>query len=445
MHRSIIPLAVGSLLLVSACDDDDNGVAGPGDEGVALELVAEGLTSPVALVEPPDGSGRLFVVDQIGEIRIIDSDGELLDEPFLSVEDRMVELMSSFDERGLLGLAFHPEYQDNGRFYVYYTAPPRLQDYNNTSRVSGFSVMAGNPDRADPGSEVVIIEEDQPQFNHEGGTLAFGPDGYLYISWGDGGGANDNQFGHVPDWYEFNEGGNGQDVEQNFLGSILRIDIDAGDPYFIPADNPFVGGPGLDEIYAYGFRNPYRFSFDMGGNNDLLVGDAGQELWEEVSIVENGGNYGWNVKEGTHCFDASQPEDPPSSCPDTDPEGDPLIDPVIEFRNSKIGDGGVGVVVVGGYVYRGSQLPDLEGQYIFGAWSTSFSIPDGVLLVADPESGPGLWDFEEIELTNTPAGDLGSFLMGFGQDADGEVYVLTSDAVGPSGQTGAVYRLVAGS
>src|SRR5688572_12634217 len=180
------------------------------------------------------------------------------------------------------------------------------------------------------------LQVDHPQANHNGGTIAFGPDGYLYISIGDGGGRDDEGLGHVEDWYLDNAGGNGQDITQNLLGNILRIDVDRGAPYAIPADNPFVGKAGLDEIYAYGLRNPYRMAFDPGGSHILLSMDAGQELWEEVSVIEKGGNYGWNVKEGTHCFDAENPTVSPATCPSVDPTtGIPLTDPVIEFANAK--------------------------------------------------------------------------------------------------------------
>ena len=319
------PRAVTGLLLAAvvglgwtACDEDE--VIPPvGNEVLDVELVAEGLTAPGLLREAPDGSGRLFVVDQAGLIRVIDADGTLLPEPFLDVRSRMVTLNAGFDERGLLGLDFHPDYATNGRFYVYYSAPLRAgapAAFNHTSHVSEFTVSS-DPNVADAGSEEVLLQVDQPQFNHNAGTVAFGPDGYLYISLGDGGGGDDTGVGHVA-------GGNGQDIESNLLGSILRIDVDGGDPYAIPADNPFVGEDGLDEIYAYGVRNPYRFSFDMGGSNDLLVGDAGQELYEEVSLVELGGNYGWNVKEGTHCFDPDDPTNPPADCPDVGEMGEPL-------------------------------------------------------------------------------------------------------------------------
>jgi glucose/arabinose dehydrogenase len=204
----------------------------------------------------------------------------------------------------------------------------------------------------------------------------FGPDdGDLYISIGDGGGANDVGLGHVADWYADNGGGNGQDVTENLLGGILRIDIVAGSPYGIPPDNPFAATAGLDEVWAYGLRNPYRMSFDSGGSHQLFVADVGQNSWEEVNIVTTGGNYGWNVKEATHCFDAESPNQEPASCPDVvgaghPRTGDPLIDPQARL-------GGPGVAVVGGHVYRGSALPQFRGRYVFGDWSSSFGQPNG--------------------------------------------------------------------
>lgn len=416
---------------------------------VGLEQVAQGLTSPVALVEPPDGSGRLFIVDQIGLIRIVASDGTLVAEPFLDLRDRMVSLMAAFDERGLLGLAFHPAYATNGRFFVYYSAPLREgapEGYDHTSHVSEFVVSSEDANEADPQSEQILLQVDQPQFNHNAGTLAFGPDdGNLYISLGDGGGANDVGLGHVEDWYADNGGGNGQDVEANLLGNILRIDVDSGDPYGIPADNPFVGRDGLDEIWAYGFRNPYRFSFDIGGSHMMLVGDAGQELWEEVSVATKGGNFGWNVKEGTHCFDAEDPHESPAECPDTvgaghPDEGEPLIDPVIEYPNHHQPDG-LGAAVVGGFVYRGSELPQFRGRYIFGDWSREFATPDGSLFAAMPRK-EGLWKMQQLRIESDPDGRLGQYVLGFGQDAAGEVYVLTTEMTGPTGSTGQVLKLV---
>ena len=420
---------------------------------VGLRLVADGFTSPVALVEAPDGSGRRFVVDQVGVIRILTAGGNLLPEPFLDLRSRIVPLMPAFDERGVLGLAFHPGYAGNGRFFVYYSAPLRPgapAGYDVTARISEFRVSAANANRADPASERVLLEVDKPQFNHNGGTLLFGPsDGYLYISLGDGGGADDVGLGHVEDWYAANAGGNGQDIQHNLLGNILRIDVDRGAPYAVPADNPFAGTPGCadgcDEIWAYGFRNPYRMSFDLGGARDLFVGDAGQELWEEVSIAVKGGNFGWNVKEGTHCFSTDNPDESPPECPDTvgaphPRAGDPLIDPVIEYANHHQ-PGGLGATVIGGHVYRGQALPQFSGRYVFGDWSREFEEPDGSVFVAMPRK-KGLWHMEQLRIATSPTGRVGHYVLGFGQDLAGEMYVLTTDQTGPSGMTGKVYRLV---
>jgi len=447
MRRRLMVLLVAFLVVVPAYPVGAQSPMGdPMDVGV--QLVADGLTSPVSLLPSPDGTGRLFVVDQIGLIRILMPDGSLREEPFLDVRDRMVPLMSFFDERGLLGLAFHPDYATNGRFFVYYSAPLRdggPEGFNHTSHISEFRV-SDDPNRAAPASERILLQVDQPQFNHNAGALAFGPDGFLHVALGDGGGANDVGLGHVEDWYADNAGGNGQDVTENLLGGILRIDVDAGDPYGIPADNPFVGRPGLDEVWAYGLRNPYRMSFDMGGTHRLFVSDAGQNLWEEVSIVEQGANLGWNVNEGTHCFDAENPNVSPAECPDEvlsgPTAGDPLVDPVIEYANSRNPEGGIGVVVVGGFVYRGTTLRQLSGRYIFGDWSRSFGgPPDGTLLAAKSRK-KGLWQIQELRVATNPSGRLEERILGFGQDFAGEVYVLTTDNTGPTGNTGKVFRLV---
>jgi glucose/arabinose dehydrogenase len=227
-----------------------------------------------------------------------------------------------------------------------------------------------------------------------------------------------------------------------WLGSILRIDVDGGPPYGIPPDNPFVGEEGREEIWAYGFRNPYRIAFDAAGERQLFVGDVGQNLWEEVDIVTLGGNYGWNIKEGTHCFDPQNPNAPPEECPDSGPLGEPLRDPIIEYQNANA-PGGLGLAVVGGIVYRGSALPAFQGRYVFGDWSTRFGQGDGILLVATPPETEGtMWSFEELRITARDNGRLGRYLLSFGQDADLELYVLASDATGPAGDTGQVFKIV---
>lgn len=444
-------LRIACLVFVAilACDEPMEPVLAPayvsavGDPfTIGVRSVATGLTSPVAMVSSGDGSGRLFIVDQIGVVRVLAADGTLLPVPFLDVRARMVPLRPNFDERGLLGLAFHPEYASNGRFFVYYSAPLRPgapAGFDHTSHIAEYRVSGADANLADPASERILLQVDEPQFNHNAGALVFGPDRYLYIALGDGGGAHDTGLGHVEDWYADNTGGNGQDIEQNLLGSILRIDVDGGTPYGIPSDNPFVGRPGIDEVWAYGFRNPFRMSFDRGGEHGLLVGDVGQFLIEEVSIVEAGGNYGWNVKEGTLCFDTSNPNVPKADCPDEDPDGVPLLPPVIEYLNSRQ-PGGLGISVIGGFVYRGDELRQFRGRYIFGDWSRSFGSPNGTLFVASPrKSGP--WQMQELQIDGSPDGRLGRYVIGFGQDDDGELYVLTTRSAGPNGTSGEVLRL----
>ncbi len=416
-------------------------VAVPKGGSIGLKLLASGLTSPVALVEPPDDTRRLFIVDQAGTIRIV-AGNSLLPAPFLDLTAKLVPLMTGFDERGLLGLAFHPDYADNGRFFVFYNAPLRAgapAGWNSTVVISEFHVSAADSNLADATSERVILEVDKPQFNHNGGTIAFGPDGNLYISIGDGGGADDVGEGHVEDWYAVNAGGNGQDIEANLLGNVLRINVDGVEPYAIPEDNPFVGADGLDEIWAYGFRNPYRMAFD---GDRLFVGDAGQGLWEEVSLAVRGGNFGWNVKEGTHCFNAADNTVSLEACPDETDDGVPLIDPVIEYAHiDNPGAEGIGVVVVGGDVYRGRSVPQLRGRYVFGDFSRGFVPGDGTLLIAK-ERKDGPWKIQELQVEGFPGGRLGHYLLGFGQDSRGEMYVLAKLTLGPSGTTGKVFQIV---
>lgn len=405
---------------------------------VGLELVAEGFVAPVELDSPDDGSGRLFVTDLIGVVRIIDADGSLREEPFLDITDRLADLRPGYDERGLLGLAFHPDFSDNGRFFVYYSAPLRErapEGWDHTSRISEFHVSADDQNRADPGSERVILEVDQPQFNHNGGSIAFGPDGYLYIPLGDGGAGGDRGPGHPPE-------GNGQNTT-TLLGSILRIDVDGEEAYGIPEDNPFVGDEGgRDEIYAYGLRNPWRMTFDAGGEHHLFAADAGQALWESVKIIRKGGNHGWNLKEGSHAFDPENPQESPEEVPEVGLRGEPLIDPIIEYPNARQ-PGGLGEVVVGGYVYRGSAIPELAGRYIFAEWNRAGARGDGILFAATPPEGDvtgRMWEFTELEVV--PNRTVGGFILALGQDAEHELYVLTTGNRGPTGETGRVYRLV---
>ena len=440
-----ILLSLMVIVQLSSCKNND---MNNNNKAVDLKLVADGFVSPVSVSAPADGSHRLFVVDQIGKIWIIDNSGKKLSTPFLDLSSKMVTLSPGYDERGLLSIAFHPHFSTNGKFYVYYTAPPAPggpqpgANWDNTSRISEFKVMAGNPNVADMSTERIILEENHPQSNHNGGTIAFGPDGYLYISIGDGGNKDDVGPGHVEDWYKVNAGGNGQDITSNLLGNILRIDVTPSgkSAYRIPADNPFVGQAGKDEIYAFGFRNPYRFSFDRGGAHWLIAGDAGQSLFEEIDMVTRGGNYGWNVKEGRHCFDTDNDLLIRNSCPLADPDGRPLIDPVIELANSDNPAGGVAIAVVGGNVYRGESVPSLKGKYVFGILSGSDEVATGRLLTAVPSAAAD-WPYEQLSLKSFPD-NLGQYVKGFGEDENGELFVTASANIGPAGTTGKVYQIV---
>jgi glucose/arabinose dehydrogenase len=412
------------------------------DMSVGVELVADGLTSPVSFAAPNDGTKRRFIVEQIGRIRILMPDGTLLPQPFLDIQEKIVPLVDLFDERGLLGLAFHPDYKTNGRFFVYYSAPMRRNTDrrmrllgNHTAHLSEFKVSKNDPNQANPISERILLQVDQPQFNHNGGSVIFGPDGYLYLSLGDGGFANDKTMLHAPD-------GNGQDLSSH-LGKILRIDVDKGDPYAIPPDNPFVGKAGIrEEIYAYGFRNPWRISFDSGGQLGLIAADVQQNSWEEVDVVVKGGNYGWNRKEGTHCFDPDKPNDHPATCPDSF-NGAKLIDPVIEYPSLRTKKDGRGISVAGGYVYRGKAMPAFTGAYIFGDWSHQFDKPDGSLFISRPSTQAGaMWSMDDLKVAGMPNGRLGMYILAFGEDTDGELYILTTKTTGPTGSHDQVYKLV---
>jgi glucose/arabinose dehydrogenase len=436
-------LLMSMLIIFSGCKKIDDLFK---KQEVDARLFTDNLVSPIGVVALPDNSKRLAIIDQIGKVWLTDENGTKSSVPLIDVSGKMVALSPGYDERGLLGLAFHPEFKSNGRFFIYYQLPPRPgappggTAWNNLSRISEFRVSASNPNIADMASEKILLVWDDPQSNHNGGTLEFGADRYLYIAIGDGGGANDVGPGHVEDWYPVNAGGNAQNIEANLFGKILRIDVNRGNPYGIPEDNPFVNKPGRDEIYAYGFRNPFRFSFDMGGSHQLYAGDAGQVLYEEVSVVKKGGNYGWNVKEATHCFNAADNKVELGSCPSVDVFGIPLTDPVIELNNWQNPKGGKATTIIGGNVYRGHSIRGFDGKYILGTFSQSPTTANGELFMANP-GGTGLWSLEEISLKSHPE-DLGYYLKGFGQDRKGEIYLAVSSILGPTGTTGKILKLV---
>ena len=399
---------------------------------IKLEEVASGLTHPLALVSIPDGSGRKAVIEQHGQVRIIDARGRLLPEPFLNIQSKLVHLEPFFDEQGLLGIAFHPNYRENGKFYIAYSAPLRGEAplerklwWAHTNTISEMTVSKDNPNKANANSEKIISQIDWPQFNHNGHWIAFGPDGKLYVSTGDGGYANDWGIGHHVTT------GNGQDL-MSLHGKILRFDVDRED--LTPTDNPFIGrNDALPQIWALGLRNPWRCSFDMAGNRELYCGDVQQNAYEEVSLVTKGGNYGWRKMEADKCFDFINPNTHPASC---DKAG--LTDPILVYKNcTAIPQGCQGISITGGYVYRGPHAP-WAGKYIFGDWSKSFAEMDGQIFFGT-KGADGKWTMETASIQGMqPA----PYMLAFAQDDRGEVYALTSISTGPVGGHDKIYRIV---
>lgn len=399
------PVALSAVLLaavMTSCSNSSvngNGEPSPGFPDLQLELLNDQLVSPVAMALPDDETGRIFICEQQGLIKILQG-STLQETPFLDLRDQMVPMTDNYTERGLLGIAFHPNFRNNRKFYVYYSAPSGEAGSNHKSIVAEYLTSAGDPGRAEPDGRV-ILEFEQPESNHNGGQLEFGPDGYLYIGTGDGGGAGDKH----------GEIGNGQSLE-TLLGKILRIDVNSGDPYGIPADNPFVDEPGArPEIWAYGLRNPWRFSFDRSGGR-LFAADVGQNSYEEVDIIEKGGNYGWRIMEGNDEFDSS-----------IEYEGE-LIPPIDVYGRD------IGISITGGYVYRGEKIPGLAGKYVFADWTGPFFYLE--------ETG-GAFTRERLRFENEPGGLR---VLSFGEDREGELYVLTSKGTTPLAASGAIYKIV---
>jgi glucose/arabinose dehydrogenase len=385
----------------------------PGNDNaltVKLVKIAGGLQAPVLLTNAGDGSDRMFIVQKTGQILVM-KNGTVLPTPFLDIKNKLNKLIPVYDERGLLGLAFHPDFKDNGRFFVFYTTPTTTPGMDHKDVVAEYLVST-NPDVADPASEKIILTIDHPEFNHNAGSLAFGPDGYLYISTGDGGGEGDPHL-------------TGQNISTD-LGKILRIDVDHGSPYGIPPDNPYVNKTGNDEIYAIGFRNPWRMSFDMA-TGQLFVADVGQDKWEEVDIIEKGQNYGWSIMEGNHLFDPALAEQLHINLSDLTP-------PVMDYSHY------IGHCIIGGYVYRGNASPSLVGNYIFSDWSDTYFQPRGKLFYLE-QTGPETWKRMEFYLQNDKPINL--YIPAMGQDEQGELYLLTTKT--PSGSllpSGEVWHIV---
>jgi glucose/arabinose dehydrogenase len=438
-HRVAHP-ALLIVLIATACAL----LAAPAPAAVSLQEIASGYVSPVLLSSLPGAPGELLVGDQVGVIYRLDKNGRQAEAPFLDLRPHLTTLRNNFDERGLLGLAFPPNFKSNGKFYVYYSAPLQPgapKGWDHTSHLSEFSVQKGNIREADPHSERVLLRVDQPQFNHNGGRIAFGPDGLLYIGLGDGGQGNDKGEGHAPE-------GNGQNKD-TLLGKILRIEVDRKDPgleYGIPKDNPFAKGGGRPEIFAWGIRNPWGMSFDRGGRRQLFAADVGQTMWEEVNIIEKGGNYGWRLREGFVGFNPDKPTSPPEDAPTTAADGTPLRDPILAYKNFKghPGDPDLkGTSVTGGYVYRGKAIKELRGRYVFADWSKNWGVADGILLLGTPPKSrtEKRWSVEPLPLVNKPPGLLG-YVVALGEDDDGELYALTTQRNALNGTTGKVYKLV---
>lgn len=399
--------AFASLALLATLASADGGrfAAARGQQGpdpsaieIDTELVVGGFERPVDVANAGDGTGRLFVVEKLGRIRVVQPDGSLQAEPFLDISDRV---QSRENERGLLGLAFHPEFASNGYFYVDYTTSRPIGEAGNGDTVVARYRVGQDPSRADPDSESVLLTIDQPFSNHNGGDLNFGPDdGYLYIATGDGGNGGDPR-------------GNGQNRD-SLLAKLLRIDVDGATPYAVPPDNPFVGQSGVrPEIWAWGLRNPWRFTFDRE-TYDLYIADVGQNLWEEVDFEPSdsvgGLNYGWNEMEGSHCYNR----------PSCNADGD-LVLPIFEYGRE------AGSSITGGEVYRGQRFGALDGAY-FAADYVSGRI------WAMTRDLDGAWLSHQV-------GNLGFGATSFGLDEAGEVYVVF-DTVQNLPQAGQLRRLI---
>lgn len=422
LQSILVASAAAALMAVGSA-----AAAGP---KVKMEAFVSGLNSPLAMIQPA-GDKRMFVIEQWGRVMIVE-DGQLNGTPFLDIRSLVIDRHPDFDERGLLGLAFHPDFANNGKFYVSYSGPLDFQGdlgqmlwYSHSNIVSEFTVSSDDPNTADRKSERILSSTPWPQFNHNGHWIGFGPDGMLYVSMGDGGYANDWGIGH-----NVTEG-NGQDLTTP-LGKMLRIDSATG---AAPADNPFVDNEDADpRIFAYGLRNPWRCSFDVGGDKNLYCADVQQNSFEEVNLITAGGNYGWRRMEADKCFNYLEPDNHPAQC---DKEG--LIEPIMTYNNCTAKpDGCDGISVTGGYVYRGSHAA-WDGAYIYGDWSKQFGTMDGQIMIGTPD-GNGSWNRQMADVVNMEGNK--PYVLAFAQDNAGEVYALTSITTGPVGSQDTIYKIV---
>lgn len=362
-----------------------------------VQAVAAGLEGPTALAFP--GKDVVWVLEQKGLIRVI-KNGKLTETPLLDLRSKMIKVDNGYEERGLLGIALHPKFKINRKIYLFYSAPS--SNKSDHKDVVAEYKLSEDRSRVDAGSARIILSQEKPDGNHNGGGLQFGPDGYLYITFGDGGGQGDKHGAF----------GNGQKLD-TWLGKILRVDVNTNSGYVVPKDNPFVGKKGISpEIWAYGFRNPYRITFDRA-TGQLFAGDVGQDLWEEVDIVTKGGNYGWRLFEGTHPYN-------PASGSAT--KG--ITMPIIEYSHKE------GISVIGGYLYNGEQLPVLKSKYLFADWS-------GPVWYLE-KTGTG-WQRGKVTLQNLPPYTK---ITGFAEDAAGELYITTNSDTGLGQKNGAVYKII---
>jgi glucose/arabinose dehydrogenase len=409
-----------------------------GELEIGLKKVADGMTAPNWGTFAPGREEFLFVADQAGIVWSVDL-GDGRKSVFLDVRKRLVRLDPKYDERGLLGLAFHPDFSNNGRLYTYTSEPasgrvdfstmPRGSRPDHHTVVAQWRVPdpASSTSLVDPNSAAELLRIEQPQANHNAGGLVFGPDRMLYIALGDGGGADDQGTGHAAD-------GNGQEPG-NILGAILRIDPSGtsgvNGRYGVPEDNPFVKDPrAVAEIYAYGFRCPFRMSFDPKTSR-LLAGDVGQNDVEEIDLVEAGGNYGWRLREGSFEFHHNGAEQGYVTPPQGDQPG--LIDPIAQYDQDE------GNSVIGGFVYCGKAIPELRDAYIFGDWQGD-SKQGRLFYLKPPIADDRLNAIHEFRIAGQELSKL--MLHGFGEDADGEIYVLANGTGAPSGRTGLVRKVV---
>lgn len=448
MRRSLHTCSLISLLSLAALLPHANAES-TNAPIVGLKLITEGIGAPMALAPIADGSGRMLLAEQGGLVHLLDRDGKRTEPPFLDLRSKMVQINQGMEERGLLGLALHPQFASNHRFFVVYSAPLRAgapPKWDHAERLSEFKAAGPDFTSADPASERVILEIDEPDWNHNSGRIAFGPDGFLYQSVGDGGAFNDvgdvsRGRGHPPEGF-------GQRLD-TLLGKVLRLDVDHGNPYGIPKDNPYADGKkGRPEIFAYGLRNPWGMSFDRGGRHELILADVGQDRWEEINVIVNGGNYGWRLREGFDGFDPNAPRSAPTNSVTVGADGKPFVDPVLTYKTLRgrgTDSNSFGVTVTGGFVYRGKAMPSLVGKYIFADWSRNMGFPDGTMLVATIPAGnpPGArWTVEPLAVKDFPNGRIKAFIWALGEDAEGELYVLTNGMNSAFGTRGKVFKLV---